>query len=219
MEERSLISYVWSYSWRRLRWKKNEGVSIIYSRLWFVMFLPCEVNSLNQDLLHRCSIVLLRLCFACLEWESAVTRDWSFSVLRVWFRPWLGAHISWNLIQTGQTTLGQTLDKGSVVTWILRGFLLKTNPIRPQHRLGIPPRYAAVSTLFFLFFFIPGVIRSMHALGCVLGLRGERVLALQAFVRHSVRFTHSAPTYGKYPRIRCKKYYLFLEKKIANTLD
>lgn len=85
MEERSLISYVWSYSWRRLRWKKNEGVSIIYSRWWFVMFLPCEVNSLNQDLLHRCSIVLLRLCFVCPEWESAVTRDWSFSVLRVWF--------------------------------------------------------------------------------------------------------------------------------------
>lgn len=70
----------------------------------------------------------------------------------------------------------------------------------------------------FFFFYIPGVIRSMRALGCVFGLRGERVLALQAFVCHSVRFTHSAPTNGKYPRMRCKKYYLFLQKKIGKQI-
>lgn len=211
MEERSLISYVWSYSWRRLRWKKNEGVLIIYSRWWFVMFLPCEVNSLNQDLLHTCSTVLFRLCFVCPEWESAVTRDWSFSVLRVWFRPWPGAHISWNLIQT---TLGQTPDKGSDLN--TEGILAEDKPNQTSVQIRNSP---SMCRRLHPFFFIPSVIRSMHALGCVLGLRGERVLALQAFVRHSVRFTHSAPAYGKYPRMRCKKYYLFLQKKITNRLD
>lgn len=143
MEERNLISYVWSYSWRRLRLKKKEGILIIYSRWWFVMFLPCEMNSLNLDVLHRGSLVLLQLCFGCPEWDSAVTWRWSFSVLRVWFHPWLWAHISWNLIQSWADNIranaGQRFCGDLNTEEILAGDEASQTSAEAQHRLGIPP--------------------------------------------------------------------------------
>lgn len=157
---------------KTLKIKKNEGILSIYSRWWFVMFLPCEINSLNLDLLHRGSLVLPRLCFGCPEWDSAVTRGCSFSVLRVWFHPWPWAHISWNLIQSWADNIranaGQRYCGDLNTEEILAGDEPSQTSVEAQHRLGISPTTVWCCVLLF----IPGVIRSMHASGCVLGLRG-----------------------------------------------
>lgn len=160
---------------KTLKIKKNEGILIIYSRWWFVMFLPCEINSLNLDLLHRGSLVLLRLGFGCPEWDSAVAGGWSFSVLRVWFHPWPWAHISWNLIQSWADSIrpnaAQTRYCGDLNTEEMLAGDEANQPTwaEAQHRLGISPPTTIWCRVYL---FKPGVTRSMRASGCALGLWG-----------------------------------------------
>lgn len=132
------------------------------------MFLPCEINSLNLDLLHRGSLVLLRLCCGCPEWDAAVTRGWSFSVLRVWFHPWPWAHISWNLIRSWADNIranaGQRYCGELNTEEIWAGDEPSRTSAEAQQRWGVPP------PLYDVHLFIPGVIRSMCGSGYVSGV-------------------------------------------------
>lgn len=147
-------------------------------------------------------------CFGCPEWASAATREWSFSVLRVWFHPWPWAHISGMLIQSWADNIranaGQRFCGDLNTEEILAG---NETSAEPQHRWGTPPPLCNGVPIFrFLvsseacFRWCVGVVRVTVPRPAGMWQSFCQIYTLCARVRLC----------GRCPRIGLKKYYLFL---------